>query len=484
MSLGTRAISGIKWSGVAQVVQLLTRVGTIVVLSRLLAPREFGIMSMAFVLTGFVDLFKELGTGSALIQRKNPTNRLLSTTFWTNVCFGVFAAAGVIAIAPLAADFYHNARLVPVLQLLSVSFLLSSLSIVQQALLAKQLKFKKLAIIQSIAALTGSAVAIALAAAGAGVFSLVAQSISASGISTVVLWLSSSWRPTRDFSLDDLRSIWRFSANVVGFNVVNYLARNVDYILIGRYLGAQSLGYYTLAYNLLLFPLQNLTYVVNRVTFPAYASIQDDNARLANAYMRVVRATATLSFPIMLGLLATCDVFVRTVYGERWSPAIPIVAILAPVGLFQSFVALNGSIYQSKGRADLQFRIGIIASTVVIGSFFIGLRWGILGIAAAYAVTTFCVLGYPLMVISLSLIDLRVRDFLNAIRRPFAASLCMLAGLGAIRLAFPDLVFGSGMALPLLVLVGVVLYFAATFAVNRSQLREMWLLVKPKPAAI
>src|SRR5579885_3153838 len=251
--LANQTIASVRWSVLSQVVRLFTRTGTMIVLTRLIAPREFGLMSMAAVFTGFLDLFTELGTTSALIQKDTLTPRLLSTTFWANIAFAFLAGGATFATAPLVAAFYGQPRLVPVLELLSVGFAITSLSLVQRALLSRELAFRNISIAEAVAAIAGSAAAIALG---------------------------------------DLRSISGFSANLMAYNIVNYLGRNVDYLLIGRFLGAQQLGYYTLAYNLLLFPVQYVTLTVGRVTFPVYASIQDDNRRLANAYLRVAGTLA------------------------------------------------------------------------------------------------------------------------------------------------------------------------------------------------
>src|SRR5579885_298881 len=477
--LANQTIASVRWSVLSQVVRLFTRTGTMIVLTRLIAPREFGLMSMAAVFTGFLDLFTELGTTSALIQKDTLTPRLLSTTFWANIAFGFLAGGATFATAPLVAAFYGQPRLVPVLELLSVGFAITSLSLVQRALRSRELAFRNISIAEAVAAIAGSAAAIALAAAGYGVYSLVGLVIVMSAVTTLLLWLMSDWRPTAEFALGDLRSISGFSANLMAYNIVNYLGRNVDYLLIGRFLGAQQLGYYTLAYNLLLFPVQYVTLTVGRVTFPVYASIQDDNRRLANAYLRVAGTLAALSFPLMLGLLAVCDVFVRTVYGARWAPAIPVVAILAPVGLIQSISAMNGSVYKAKGRADLMLRVGGGFSAVAVASFFLGLRFGMVGVAAAYAVTAIVLFGYPLFSIPLRLIGLRFADLLRAIRYPLAASVTMIAGLGLLRLAVPQLASAGAAGLLVLVAAGSALYFGAIVVLNRSQLREMWLLIRP-----
>lgn len=484
MSLADRTISGVRWSGVSQVTRLALRTATIVVLARLLAPADFGIMSMAVVVTGFVDLFKELGMGSALIQRKAPSQRLLSTVFWTNVIFGFLAGAIVFGLAPLAATFYRDERVVPILQLLSLGFIISSLGVVQSALLTKQMAFKKLAVIEVGGAVVAAAVAIALAVQGAGVFSLVGHTLAMSASAGTALWFASSWRPSLAFAFQDLRSVAKFSANLVGFNTVNYFARNLDYVLIGRLLGAESLGYYTIAYNLLLFPIRNISRVISRVTYPAYALMQEDNTRLSRAYLRVVRATAMVSFPVMLGLLAICDVFVPALYGEQWSPAVPLVAIFVPVAIMQSLAAINGGVYQAKGRTDLQFRVGLIFSAIIVAGFIIGVQWGLIGVALAYASVSIVILGYPTFAIPLKLIGLKVRDVALAIRHPFAAGACMLAGIGLLRVSVPALDSNVAVGLPIFVGVGTFLYVVASLMINRSELREMWFLVRPSSRGI
>jgi PST family polysaccharide transporter len=434
-------------------------------------------MSMALVVNGFATLVRDMGTSDAVIQRQNLTQRLLATTFWANVAFGAIAGLLLFLAARLLADFYTTPRLTPVVELMALSFLISGPGIVHQALLTRDLAFRQLALVETGATIAGSVVAIVAAVAGAGVYCLVAQMIAISGLTTIGVWAASRWRPSFEFALDDLRAIRSFTSNIVGYNILNYVARNADYLLIGRYLGAESLGYYTLAYSLLLFPLQMFTYSISRVTFPAYSAIQNDPLRIGRGYLRVAGVIASIVFPLMCGLLVLCDCFVYVVYGKTWSPAIPVIAVLAPVGMVQSIAALNGGIFKARGRADLQLRLELISTIAVVASFAIGLQWGIVGVASGYAIAEVGLLGYPMFAFTLRLLGLRVADLVRAVWRPLGAS----AVMAIVLLGTRALVSGerSTLGFSLLVFLGATVYLVVSMGVNRPQLTEIARLLRP-----
>ena len=482
MTLTGRTAGGIRWSLLSQIVRQAVTIGTLAALTRMLPPRDFGLLSMGLVVLTFVNLFSDLGTSAAVVQRAAPTQRLLSTTFWTNLALGTLATGLVAAAAPLVARFYRTPDVVGIVRLMSISFVLLGAGLVQQALLVKGLRFKQLAVIETGAAVCGSAAALSAAGAGAGAYSLVAQVLVTAMLTSTGVWIASEWRPSRAFSIDDLRSLRKFSSNLVGFNLVNYFARNADYLLIGRYLGAQSLAYYTLGYNLLLLPLQMLTYVVSRVMFPAYSLIQEDSHRIARAYRRTVFAISTVTFPLMLGLLVTADLVVRVVYGSHWSRAVPVVMLLAPVGAIQSIVALNGSIYQAKSRTDLQLRVGVVFSAMAVISFFVGLHWGIVGVAAAYAVATAVATPYPLLAVPLRLVGLKLRDVASDLRGPVVSSAVTAAAVALLRLGLPSTIPAAA-RLTVLVAFATAVYPGAAVLLSRSSLRETWGLFRAAQGA-
>jgi len=426
MSLVKRITLGVKWSSISQVGRQSIQLITTIILTRLLSPSDFGLVGMGMVVTGFVALFHDLGTSAAVIQKEVVSRVFLSSIFWVNAFFGLLVAVALFFCAPFAANLYHEPRVTLILQILSLSFFVSGLSIVQQAILERELAFEKLAKIEIAASASSSLVCIVAALLGAKVWSLVFQALMFAFVTTVLLWTSSDWRPKAFFRWREVMSVSRFSLNLTGFNILNYFARNADYILIGRFLGAQSLGYYTIAYRVMLYPIQSISAVVGRVMFPAYSQIREDEPRIRRIYLKVVATIALITFPMMTGLWGLADQFLLAVLGAQWEPVILLLLILAPIGLMQSIITTVGTIYQAKGRADLLFRVGMITGSLAILAFVIGLRWGIVGVAAAYAIaTTVCL--YPNFAIPFHLIGLRFSEFGRVMTPIFVMSLSMLA---------------------------------------------------------
>lgn len=471
MSLRESAASGVKWSTTSQAGRQVMQLATTVMLARLLSPSDFGLMSMAVVVIGFVNLFKDLGTASAVVQRRDPTEGFLSSVFWVNVVFGFLAMAVLFAGAPILASFYREPRLVPILEVLSLTFVISGLSILQQAIFERNLAFRALAKVEISAIVSGSIVGIALALLGAGVWSLVGQALAIATVTTALLWASSAWRPKAIFRWREIRSVSGYSLNFAGFNVLNYVMRNADYLLIGRFLGAQDLGYYTLAYRLLLYPVQNISWVISRVMFPVLSQIQDDNVRIGRVYLRVCGIVAMIAFPIMFGLWALAEPLILTVFGSRWTPVVLLLMILAPVGLIQSIATTVGVIYQVKGRTDWMLYWGIGSSVLVMAAFVTGLPWGILGVAAAYAIVS-VILIYPNFAIPFRLIDMRVRELGTVLWRPFVCSSLMLLALLGLKAALP-IGLSSGATLGILVSASIFTYALVSWMVNRDQVQQI-----------
>ncbi len=471
MSLKRNVTIGVKWSSISQFGRQGMQLVTTVILARLLSPSDFGLASMAMVVIGFVFMFRDLGTSSAIIRQEGLSEELLSSIFWVNVAFGLLVTITLYFFAPLAAGFYHEPRVAPVLKLLAISLLISSLGVLHQSILERDLSFNKLAKIEVASVIVGSVVGIGSAVMGYGVWSLVYQTLTSVIMTTLLLWLSSSWRPKFIFRWLEIKSIGSYSLSLVGFNIVNYFARNIDNLLIGRFLGAQSLGYYNLAYRIMLYPLQSISTVISRVTFPAYSKLQEDNDKFRYAYLDVVRSIALFTFPLMLGLTALSRLLIFTFFGSQWSPSIILLIILAPVGLVQSIGTTVGSVYQAKGRTALMLIWGIGASLLTIIAIIVGLQWGIIGVAAAYA-TISIILTYPGFAIPCKLINLPVNDIGKAIWPILLGSSLMAIVLFLLGPSFSKHA-SSGTTLAILILIGVSMYILLNWLINRDQLRRM-----------
>lgn len=471
MSLNRQAASSVKWSTVSQAGRQIMQFVTTAILARLLSPADFGLVGMATIVTGFIWLFQDLGTASAVIQRKHSSESLLSSIFWMNVGFGLLGMLALLIVAPLAASFYQEPRITVILRVLSVTFLLSGVTTLQKALLERELAFAKLAKIEISATLAGSAIGISLAVLGWGVWALVYQALTVVVVTTILIWMKTFWQPKIMFNWNELKKVSSYSLNLTGFSIFNYFSRNADYLLVGKFLGTQELGYYTLAYRLMLYPLQNISAIANRVLFPVFSRVQDDNSKFSSAYLKIVSSIAILTFPLMIALWGVAEPFVMTIFGRQWQPVSWLLLILAPVGLLQSIGTTVGLLYQAKGRTDWMFRWGVFAGIVFITSFVIGLHWGIIGVAGAYTIAN-VTLTYPGFAIPLRLIELRVVDLGKALWRPLFASFLMLGAVLGLKAVLPT-GLANGWILAILVTNSCVIYLLASWYINRSQMQQM-----------
>jgi O-antigen/teichoic acid export membrane protein len=478
MSLRKSAISGVKWSAISNFGRRGLSLLTTIILARLLTPSEFGLVAMAAVMIGFIELFQDLGTATAVIQRKDPSQALLASMFWLNAAFGLAAMLALYFASPLAGAFYREPQVIPVMQALSLSFLLSGLSNLQKSLLERNLEFHKLALVEIGTALFATLVGITAAFLGHGAWSLVYQMLAGNFLVTLLLWRASRWRPSWQFDWAEVRSVMGFSLNLTGASVFNYFARNADKFLIGRVLGSPDLGYYDLAYRLMQYPLQGISAVIGRVMFPLYSRMQDDAGQFGRTYLKVASVIALISFPLMLGLMALAGPFVQTLFGAAWTPVIPLLLILAPLGAVQSIATTVGTIYTAKGRTDWALWWTVGAGLLMVLSFVVGLPWGTLGVAASYAIV-FLLLTYPAFAIPFRLIGLKVRDLGSVLWRSAACSLVMYAVVAGAALLSPPGVAGW-LTLSVLVPLGAAVYLACSWAINRALLLEVISILRGK----
>lgn len=470
-NLKRKAIEGAKWTTVSRAVHQGIQFLVTLILARMLTPSDFGLISMTVVVTGFITLFNDLGTSAAVIREQTPSNEFLSSIFWMNIVFGAVTMLLIIVGAPLVSRFYNEPRITRILQVLSVTFLFSGLGTVQQALLDQKMAFGKSVKFELVAMFMGGGVGISAAASGYGVWSLVFQAIAANCVGTILLWISTSWRPHWVFRWGVVKEIWNFSANLVGFNVFNYFSRNFDYFLIGVFLGARDLGFYTLAYRIMLYPLSNISSVAGRVLFPTYSKMQNDDVAFRRIYLKTAGAIAFVTFPMMAGLIVLAAPFVSVIFGYQWAPVGTLILVLAPVGMIQSLGTTVGAIYQAKGRTDWMFRWGIGATVLNIIAFLVGLHWGIMGVGIAYVFATLA-LCYPNFSIPFRLIGMKVVDLWITVRWSLAASVLMALTI----LVFQHTIVEGVSAqweLAGLFILGCLVYALFSWIINRHQLSEI-----------
>lgn len=471
------AVSNLKWTTLSQASRIAAQLLSVLFLARLLPPSDFGLISMALIVTGFTGIFRDCGTAAAVIQKTlDPSPIFLDTIFWLNVLIGVVIAIALALFSPLIAIGFAEPQLKEVLCALVMTFPVISLGVVQQSILERKFHFKQLAIIEFVAAFTGLVAAILAAYVGWGVYSLVLQSLLVAIFGTLGLWYVSDWNPSFRWSRIEIDKLLKFSGNLVGFNVFNYLIRNADNLLIGRFLGASELGYYTMAYRLMLWPLQNISAVVGRALFPIFSRLQSDHRLLVEAYIQTIVGIVFITAPLMVGFFLLREPLIVLTLGDRWLPTANILAWLIPVGLFQSIGGTLGFIYLAVGRTDVMFKWSVGASFLIVPAFALGLNWGASGVAAAYAIASL-LLCYPGLAIPFKLIGLKVNRVLFALVPSLTASIFMALVIEVAIFILPVSGVHQLLKLCAIILIGIVGYGVSSLIVQLPNLRQIYRLI-------
>ena len=383
---------GLGWKLVSAVSGQLTQSTIGIILARLLVPHDFGVAGMALVFSGFVTILTDVSLGAALIQRKLVTELDRSTVFWTTVAVGGVFAVGGVALSPLVADFFSTPQVEPLVAALSIGFLVTAVGQTQNALLTREMQFRSLELRGIASNIAGAGAALGLAIAGFGPWAIVGQSLCANAVSSLLLWFVSPWRPQLAYSFVSLRSLGSFGMKTFFSRILVYLNFQGDNLLVGRYLGSAALGAYTVAYNVMYLPISRVTAPASAVLYTAFSRLQKDPRRMGEAWLRVNLMTAALLVPASLGLAVVASDFVPVLFGERWHAAVPVLEILSLGGVAQSLQMFNGPVYQACGRPGLFLRFMFFSTTVTFGGFVVGLHWGLVGVAASFAIARHVVL--------------------------------------------------------------------------------------------
>lgn len=445
-------------------------VGTMII-ARILAPEEFGIIGMASLFTELIAIFGNLGMTSALIQLKETDEEFKSTAFWTNMmcATGLFIVS--VLAAPLAANFFNQPDVQPVLTILASMYIFSALAITHASLLCKELRFKEMAIIEIISNLVRIFLIVLLALAGFGFWSLVWGNVIERILKTIFIVSVHSWRPKFIFSRKKFDRLFHFGRNIYGQSFVNYFSNNIDFIITGKILGPQSLAFYQFAYNLPHLVLNHVSAGIENVSFPVFSKLQDERTRLARGFLKSVKYISIVTFPLMAGLAFVAKDFMATMYGAQWAPAVLPLQILCFSGAIRSVTVTIHPVLQAIGRPDitLKYTLGLMPVVVILIIFLS--RWGTEGVALGMVGTSFLYLA--VVRTGAHQIGTRLRMFFKSLVPSVVCSALMIVVLFALgRLFSIDRLFGP-IRLALHVLLGGSIYTGALWLLFRNDFNDL-----------
>lgn len=336
------------------------------ILARLLLQEEFGIAGYALVVIGFMEVLEGLGIGPAIIYHKADEKRL-DTAFWVGLGVGaVLFGLSYFLVAPLAGAFFQDPRAVPVTRALGLEFVISAFALVHAALLTQRLAFGRKFIPEMARSISKGATSIILALLGFGAWSLIIGQLAGVLLQTIVYWIVVPWRPSFRFQRQVARSLLTYGTSVVSIDGLGILMLNLDYLVIGRYMGAAALGVYTLAFRVPELLVKQFCNIVGNVTFPVYSQMRDDPQALRQGFLVTMRYLTMITIPLGLGLALVAEPFVLTFFTEKWAEAIPVMAAISLYTLLRSLVFNSGSVYKAMGRPGLLSRLSLIQALVTI----------------------------------------------------------------------------------------------------------------------
>jgi PST family polysaccharide transporter len=415
-----------------------------------------------------------MGTGQALIQKEDLNEEAVLTCFWYTVILGAVLGVAVACLAPLAALAFKAPGVTGVLLVLAVTFPILGSTTVQQALLERHSRFSLLARIDAVSAVSGLAAGVTAAYLGAGAYSLALSSLVLALVSSGQLWFASEFRPRWFWSWNEFRAIRRFSDYLVGFTIVNYFGSNMDSMIIGRLLGADSLGLYSLARRIVLLPVQNLTRVASRALYPVMSRQQAVPEEMANLYLRSLSLIAFISAPTFAGLFVLRDLVVLVILGNKWTAVSDIVFWLAPVGFSMSMLCTGGSVLMARGRSDTLLYISLVSTPIAVAAYIIGAKWGVTGVAAAFFVAA-VITDLPTFYVVFRVLGPGLfARFLRSISPPMCLAGVMALVVLACREVLPLGSLPTVGQLAVLALAGVATYAGMAFAFARQSLQDVY----------
>lgn len=361
------------------------RVGSLMVLARLLGPKDFGLVGMATAFTGLLNLLRDFGLSAATIQRSTITEDQISTLFWINILAGLLLALMVLALAPAVAAFYHQPRLEAVMAVLGLGFLFNAAGTQHGALLQRQMRFTTMAVIGVVSLILSTAVGVAGAMAGFGYWALVAIPVTLPLVASVGYWLTTGWIPRMPRRGARVRSMIRYGGTLTLNGLVYYIATNFEKVLLGRFWGADALGIYGRSYQIINMPTTNLNSAAGEVAFAALSRVQDDRERLRNYFLKGYSLVLALTIPLTIACALFPNDIILVVLGPKWTGAAVILRLLAPTILVFGILNPLGWLMCSIGLVERSLKIALVMAPFIITGYIVGLPYGPRGVAAVYS---------------------------------------------------------------------------------------------------
>lgn len=469
-NLRKRSARGVLWVTAGNWGARLLSTAVVFVLAHVLTPEAFGLVAIAMIAIMVLQIVVDGGFAAALVQRPEIGRVHYDTAFWISVLTGAGATVAGVALSWPVAAFFHEPQVQPILAWLSLTLLIGSLGSTPQAILVRRMDYASLAARVLFANAVGGTVGIVLALTGWGVWALVIQAIVKECVQQVVVWAACPVMPGLHVDRDAFRSMLRFGLSITGSQALGTANKRSDDFLVGRYMGAEALGFYTVAYQFLMLLNQLLNQTIGSVAFPLFARLQDDAKRLRDALHEVTRLASVFTLPTFMGMLVLAPEIVAVFFGPQWGPSVPVMRMLSLVGLPMTVGYFLSTLMNGTGRAGWEFRVNVVQTTALIAGFLVSVHFGLVAVAASLVVVWTLFVPVRLWLIR-KFLPFSATSYLLQFVRPLVATAVMMGTVFALQTALADST-SPLTRLAVCTLVGVVVYVGALLVVGRSLVVE------------
>lgn len=388
-SLKNKTIKGMLWEGLDIFFAKGASFIFNLLIARKLSPEDYGIVAILAVMMAVCQCFVDSGFGAALVRKSKCSEKDFSTIFYFNIVIAILFYILLCVGSPFIARFYNQPLLVDFTKIYSIILIINALSIVQNSKLTIDVNFKAFAKISITSAIISGSTALYLAYKGYGIWSLIIQSLTNAIVRTFLLWIISGWRPKAIFSLKSLNEHFAFASKLLGSSLINTIYNNIYTLVIGKTYSPESLGAYNKGESIIKFPSETVTTIVGNVSYPILSSIKDDESRSKNAYRQMIRMTSFVVFPMVIGLAAIADPFIRICLTDKWEMAIPIMQVLCLSLLWSPVTSIDLTMLKSYGRSDYFFKITMITKIISIIILIATVPLGLILMCVGQVVATF-----------------------------------------------------------------------------------------------
>lgn len=473
--LKDKTVKGVAWSAVerfsAQGIQFVFNI----LIARILLPEDYGVVAMLNIFLAVSQTFIDSGFSNALIRKQDRTDDDYSTVFYFNIVVSIFFCLLLWLCAPAIAAFYKIPLLTKITRIISLTLVINALGTIQNTKLSIDINFKSKAIITIFTVAIVGAVGLWMAYKEYGVWALVTQSIVGSSLRTALLWIFVKWRPALRFSWKSFKEMFSFGSKLLASSLIDTIYNNIYTLVIGKFYSPASLGEYNKAESFAAFPSSSMTSMISSVTYPVLSKMQDDPERLRSSYKRFLNTSAFILFPMMVGLAAVADPFVRIVLTDKWAGMIIYLQILCFALMWWPIHAINLNILQVKGRSDLFLKLEIIKKIMGISVLAITIPMGLVAMCYGRIVTSLISLWLNTRY-SKDLIDYGFADQMKNYLRIFA--LCLV--MGAVALTAVKLLPTLWSQLGVAVFAGAFVYVAGAQLFRFPEMKEVCDILKRK----